>query len=372
MDRPGVQCTKGIAFAGLVLALLLVGALAVPIPAATTPSVVVVPPPDGGEVPDAAIDSQGRIHLVYVKGNDAYYVTSGDQGRTLSRPLRVNSEPGTVHPAEMYRGPVIAIGKDDQVHVVWWVNAYQRQRPKNEWGVYYSRLNPARDAFLPAQNINMRPSDNYSVAADRNGNVAVVWTADALSVNLSRDGGKTFGPPMVANPAVDSCECCATRSLFGPEERLYALYRDKAGNMRDMYLLRLDRGADTFIRSPVSVTRWQINVCPMSGSSLAFWANKGLIAAWEREFRIYLARMDFMGRLIPPGEIIAPGQGKYPVVLSAPSGAILVGWKNNTTLNWQLYDAAGQPEGSPQSAPAASRMRPGGVVTKDGSFVLFP
>jgi hypothetical protein len=351
-------------------ALLLIAALAGPMTVGATPSVAVVPPPDGGEVPDAVLDSHGRIHLVYVKGNDAYYVNSGDQGRTFSRPLRVNSEPGTVHPAELYRGPVIAIGQDDQVHVVWWVNAFQRKRPKEEWGVYYSQLNTTRDAFLPARNINGRPSDNYSVAADRAGNVAVVWTAGIVYVNLSRDGGKSFDPPMVASPAVDSCECCATRSLFGPEDRLYALYRDKAGNMRDMYLLRLDKGAGSFVRTPVS--RWQINACPMSGSSLGFWGNTGLVAAWEREFKIFFARMDFMGRLIPPGEIIVPGQGKYPLALSAPNGATLVTWKNNTTLNWQLYDATGQPQGSLSSAPVTSRMRPGGVVTKDGRFVLFP
>jgi hypothetical protein len=367
-----VRCTGGIARVVLQLAFLLIAAFAGPTKASATPSVAVVPPPDGGEVPDAALDSHGRIHLVYVKGNDAYYVNSGDQGRTFSRPLRVNSEPGTVHPPELYRGPVIAIGQDDQVHVVWWVNAFQRKRPKEEWGVYYSQLNPTRDAFLPARNINGRPSDNYSVAADRAGNVAVVWTAGVVYVNLSRDGGKSFDPPMVANPTVDSCECCATRSLFGPEDRLYALYRDKAGNMRDMYLLRLEKGAASFVRTPVSVTRWQINVCPMSGSSLGVWGSKGLVAAWEREFKIYFARMDFAGRLIPPGEIIAPGQGKYPLALSASNGVTLVAWKNNTTLNWQLYDAAGQLQGGLSSAPVTSRMRPGGVVTKDGTFVLFP
>ena len=307
----------------VVFAMILLGGIAAPMRAAALPAVTVVPPPDGGEVPDAVIDSQGRIHLVYVKSDDAYYVTSTDQGRTFSHPLRINSDPGTVQPPGMFRGPVVALGKDDQVHVVWWV-----------------QLNPTRDAFLPARNINMRPSDNYSVAADRHGNVAVIWTAEAVYANLSRDGGKTFGAPMLANPSVDACECCATRALFGTEDQLYALYRDKAGNMRDMYLLRLDKGAEAFVRTPVSVTRWSFNACPMAGSSLAHWGNKGLVAAWEREFKIYFARMDFTGRLLPPGEILAPGQGKYPVVLSASTGATLVGWKDATRMRWQVYDAA--------------------------------
>jgi hypothetical protein len=359
--------------ARVILAISLLGSVAAPTVAGPSPAVLVVPVPNGGEAPDAAIDAQGRIHLVYVKAEDAYYVVSTDKGKTLSRPLRINSEPATVHPAEIFRGPVVAIGKDDQVHVVWWVNAYQRDRPKSEWGVYYSRLNPARDAFLPARNINGKPSDNYSVAADRDGNVAVIWTAGTtLSVNRSRDGGKTFGAPMAATPRVDPCECCATRALFGPEHRLYAIYRDKAGNMRDMFLLRLDKGAQTFVRSPLSVTPWRLNACPMAGASLGFWGDKGLVAAWERDVKIFFARLDFTGRLLAPGEIAVPGEGKYPVVLAGPGGTTLVASRHGTGLSWQMYDGAGRPQGGPGTAPGPSRARPAGVVTGDGTFVLFP
>ena len=355
------------------LAILLLGSLAAPTVAGPSPAIVVVPVPDGGEAPDAAVDTRGRIHLVYVKGEDAYYVVSIDKGKTFNRPLRINSERATVHPAEMFRGPVVAIGKDDQVHVVWWVNAYQRQRPKSEWGVYYSQLNPSRDAFLPGRNINGQPSDNYSIAADRDGYVAVIWTSGTtLSVNLSRDGGRTFGAPVVATPKVDPCECCATRALFGPDHRLYAIYRDKAGHMRDMFLLRLDKGAEMFVRSPLSVTPWHLNACPMAGASFGFWGDKGLVAAWERDGKIYFARVDFTGRLMAPGEIEVPSEGKYPVVLAGPGGATLVASRHGTGLSWQMYDAAGRSEGNPGSAPGTSRVRAAGVVTGDGTFILFP
>ena len=139
-----------------------------------------------------------------------------------------------------------------------------------------------------------------------------------------------------------------------------------------MYLLRRDPDVATFARVPLSVTPWEINACPMAGASLDLWGDKGLIAGWQREGKIYFARTDPSGRLVPPGEIIAPGEGRYPLVLSAPSGAILVAWKNDTTLYWQLYDAAARPEGRLRSAPGTTRFRPGGVVTKGGAFVLFP
>src|SRR4051812_34735242 len=64
-----------------------------------------------GEVPDAEIDAKGTVHLAYVSGQDAYYAKSSDQGKTFSPPLRINSEPGTVHPPNMFRGPDIALGK---------------------------------------------------------------------------------------------------------------------------------------------------------------------------------------------------------------------------------------------------------------------
>src|SRR5690606_11330577 len=67
--------------------------------------------PDGGEVPDAEVEASGAIHLAFVKGEDAYYAKSDDGGTSFTQPLRINSTLGTVHPANMFRGPDLALGQ---------------------------------------------------------------------------------------------------------------------------------------------------------------------------------------------------------------------------------------------------------------------
>src|SRR6266478_3947520 len=74
--------------------------------------VQVIPTPGNGQVPDAEVDRGGAIHVAYVSRNDAWYVKSTDTGKTFTTPIRINSEPGTVHPPNMYRGPDIAVGKN--------------------------------------------------------------------------------------------------------------------------------------------------------------------------------------------------------------------------------------------------------------------
>ena len=101
----------------------LVAAIALSLMAARVRAEVrVVVPPHAGAAPDAEVDGHGRVHLVDVVGENAEYVRSADGGRTWSAPIRVNSGPDSVHPAHLFRGPDLAIGRDDRVHLVWYGN----------------------------------------------------------------------------------------------------------------------------------------------------------------------------------------------------------------------------------------------------------
>jgi hypothetical protein len=170
-------------------------------------SIRLVHTPNGGEVPDTEVDANGAIHVAFVKGEDAYYAKSDDGGKSFSKPLRINSVPGTVHPANMFRGPDLALGQNGRVHVIWYVNAYQRKRPHDEWGVFYSHLDPGQPAFAQELNLNHKPSDNYSLAADDRGHVAVVWMAGKLFLTESLDSGASFRTRDIS--IADTCECCA-------------------------------------------------------------------------------------------------------------------------------------------------------------------
>lgn len=335
--------------------------------AAPAAEVTVARLPRGAFVPDAEVDSRGEIHVAYVRDDDVYYVKSDDDGRTFSPPLRVNSEERFAAGGR-FRGPDLVIGKDDQVHVVWYNAGYRQKRPRSEWGVMYSRLAADGSRFEPDRNLNRRPSDNFSIAADREGNVAVVWMADGLFVQKSRDGGRTFAA--AARLDADPCECCGSRALFA-DGVFYIAYREKANDIRDMWLVVQEKQDARPVRKLTSRTTWPINACPMTGNFLAASPN-GLIAGWETKGRVHFGHLDAEGNLWPPGEVLAAERGKYPVALSAPDGTNLVAWKNGDALEWRSYDSQGAPAGPRGKRADAGSHRPAGVVTKRGGFLLFP
>ena len=97
------------------------------------PQVEVIRTPDGGIQPQAVIDVAGTIHLVYFKGDpaggDLFYVSSKTTPLDFSRPIRVNSQPGSAIAIGTIRGAQIALGKGGRVHVAW--NGSQKARPAN-------------------------------------------------------------------------------------------------------------------------------------------------------------------------------------------------------------------------------------------------
>ena len=328
----------------------------------------IISTPERGQVPDAEVSQDGLLHLAYVAGKDAWYVKSSDDGKTFTTPLRINSDVGTVHPPNMFRGPDLALGKNGRVHVIWYTSAFQRKLPQDQWGVFYSYLDPASSEFIPNRNLNHKPSDNYSLAADLEGNVAVIWMAGKLVVSLSEDNGATFKDLSV--PIADPCECCASRALFSGHSTLSIAYREKANNVRDMHLLRKEKGSSTFNRQKISTTPWQVNGCPMTGTFLAN-TKTGPVMAWETKGAISYARISSADALASPREVKAAAKGKWPVALVAGDGTVLVSWKSGTTLFWRLFDASDKPIGEAESRPGTNPHRHAAVLTPNQRFLII-
>ena len=334
-----------------------------------SPAVKVISVPDQGIAPDVEVGSDGVLHAVYVVGDDVYYATSSDGGVSFSQPLRVNSPPGTAF-AGAFRGPDLALGQNGRVHVIWYTNGYQRKLPQDEWGVGYAFFDKEKKQFTPAVNLNHKPSDTYSMAADREGRIAVIWTADGAFIQLSEDNGHTFSAPEQIDQA-DPCECCATRAYFSPQGHLYLTYRDKTDNHRDMKLLVRRQGETVFTKQPLSQTTWPIEACPMTGSFLSD-AGSHLLAAWEMKGAIYYGKTGYDGRLTEPGETRVSEVGRYPVVLPLPGEQTVVAWKEEKVFVWQTYDAKGKPAGQQTRQESSSSHRPTGITLSTGVALLFP
>lgn len=346
--------------------------------AADAGQVTVIAAPGGGSPVVAKSDAAGTIHLVCQAKEGPYYVRSTDGGQTFSQPLPIVGAQAQRQPGLEFTVWDMAASADGRVHVALGTNAWKLKLPQEEWGFFYARLEPGAKSFTAVENINRTPSEGFSLAAGVGGNVTACWLSGKLYANVSHDGGKTFGPKVEINPVCNPCDCCTTSCTYAADGRLAVLYREETNNERDMFLVLWDQAKNGTTRTKVSTTPWQIDGCPMTYYTLtpnptATPNGSELIAAWPTKGTIYLARIDAKGAPLPPGEIKTPGQNGMRtgvLTLTDKSASTLVAWKKDNQLGWQLYDAKGEPIGSPGSANSPGSGA-AGVLTKDGRFVLF-
>ena len=147
-------------FATLILAAFTCGmALVLPVEAADEPSrAVVIATPDGGIERQVVADENGILHLIYFKGDpaggDLFYARSKPGTIDFSKPIRVNSQPGSAVAIGTIRGGQLALGRGGLVHVAW--NGSQRAAPPNPikgTPMLYTRLDRDQRAFEPQRNL---------------------------------------------------------------------------------------------------------------------------------------------------------------------------------------------------------------------------
>src|SRR5438094_2076978 len=87
------------------------------------PKIEIIRVPDSGIQPQVALDREGLVHMVFLKGrddaSDIYYVRKGPRDSGFSKPIRVNNVPGSATAVGSVRGAQIAVGRAGQVYVAW-------------------------------------------------------------------------------------------------------------------------------------------------------------------------------------------------------------------------------------------------------------
>lgn len=319
----------------------------------------------------ARCGADGAIHLVCDSDQGPVYLRSTDNGQTFEEPLAVVDR-ASRKPGLEFTAWDMAVSPQGHVHVALGTNAWKLKLPKEQWGFYYARLEPGADSFSPVKNINRKPSEGYSLAADEKGNVAACWLSDKLYANVSHDNGATFGENVEIDPAFNPCNCCTTACTYGSDGKLAILYREETNNDRDMYVVLWDQERNQASRARVGRVSWQIDACPMTYYAITAVAD-GFVAAWPTRGEIYFARLGSDGVMRTDEEIKTPGKcGIRTGVLALNDSAenTLVLWKKDGQLGWQLYDKLGRPSGRPGAAKSDGNGA-AGVVTKEGRFVLF-
>jgi hypothetical protein len=331
--------------------------------------------PDGGLQPQVAVGTNGRVHVIYFRGEsshgDVFYMHSTDGRAEWSQSIRVNSTPGTAIATGTVRGAQIALGKGDRIHVAW--NGAQSTRP-GVTPMFYTRSDAAHAEFEPQRAVM---SDGYdidgggAVAADRTGHVYLVWHANApgeqsegarhVWLARSSDDGQTFERERIAwDQPTGACGCCGLGAFADTRGSLYILFRSAFDVVnRDMYLLTSRDHGEHFLGRKVD--RWNVGMCVMSTQAFAEGV-AGVFTAWETKGQVYLARINpDNGRVL--WSVGATGEDrtrKHPAIAVNSRGQVLFAWTEKTAWNkggsaaWQLLDGDGHvasPVGQAKGVP---------------------
>lgn len=354
--------------------------------------------PDSGIQPQAAVDAQGTVHLIYYKGDsgagDIIYVKRSATAAEFSKPVQVNSQRGSAIAAGTIRGAQLALGKNGRVHVVW--NGGKGATKVNVGGkdvtpLLYTRWNDAGTAFEPERNMITHAAGldgGSSVAADAQGNVYVMWHGSApdnsdkeagraVFVSRSTDDGKTFQREKPATPRkTGACGCCGMRALADSQGAVYILFRAATDMMERGETLLVSRtpGADFEVAYSHP---WKAMTCPMSSATLTE-SKSGVLAAWETGDNVFFASVDPKTMQVSrPASPLAGLKRKHPVaVANAKSETLFVwtegtGWAKGGSVAWQLFDPEGNAVGEKGRAPGVPVWSlPTALARPDGSFVI--
>ncbi|MEK7483633.1 MAG: hypothetical protein AABZ60_04780, partial [Planctomycetota bacterium] len=340
--------------------------------------------------PQAPLDSEETIHLIYFKGipkaGNLFYVFRKLGDPEWSKPIQINTQDESAIAVGNIRGAQLALGQEGKIHVVW--NGSASAEPQGIGGnpMLYTRSNKERTMFEPQRNLITQfggIDGGGSVAADLQGNVYVTWHATgeakeesgrAVYLAYSQNNGEIFASERRINPGkTGACACCGMRAFIDQDHSLYIANRAEKNNSgRDMMiLLSKDKGKNF---KEFMMDHWEARVCPMSSVFLAE-GKSGVFAAWETEQQVFFS---LLKNLKPIAASKGDSNTKHPVLVINAKEEILLAWivgmKWNTegSLAWQIYDKKGQPtseRGKTEGVPIWSLIT--AVTYKDGHFVVI-
>lgn len=352
--------------------------------------------PGEGLQPRLLMDAKGALHALWysgdAKGGDVFHATRNSDKKTWSKPVRVNSEPGSAIAAGTIRGAQAVLGRDGFIHVVW--NGSNAKLPKgSHMPLLYTRSIDGGRSFETQRVVsgNWPMDGGGAVAADGAGHVHLFWHAGnpemkrgeiarRIFIRSSDDDGREFAAERVISPeGLGVCACCAMQAVASNDGNgVYVLFRSAydEGKSRHIISLVSHDGGKSFANAIVD--KWTVAGCPMSSMALVE-SPRGVIGAWETAGQVYFGVFD--GAANAPAKHISPKGGgagrKHPVLAVSSTGEILLtwtegtGWQKGGSLAWEIFDKDLKPENSRGNAPGIPVWSfAGAAATPDGFVVL--
>ena len=264
---------------------------------------------NGPKQPQAAVSSDGIIHLVFGSGEEISYCSSSDDGKSFSKPSVAFRVPNLS--LGMRRGPRITAFGDSLI-----IAAIGGKQGKGRDGDLLAwRSNDRGESWKGPVNVNDSNGSAreglHAMAVSSNGESWCTWLdlrnqRTELYAAKSVDGGASWSSNQLAyrSPEKNVCECCHP-SVAINNGRVHVLFRNSLRGNRDMYLTSFipEKSSSETIGVQLGKEHWKLNACPMDGGMLAIDA-KGLITTvWRRDREIFTATNDGSDeRLIGVGE----------------------------------------------------------------------
>lgn len=139
----------------------------------TKPLNLIPAQPDIGMI-DMAVDAKGYVHIVFAKkigdGSGIYYVRSKDGGESWEPIVAVYEN---LSPDHMVDKPRVAVDSEGKIHVVWVEYDFPETFPPT--GIRYADSDNAVDWSDPV-NLSDGPYDDSGIIALNDGEVHVVWS----------------------------------------------------------------------------------------------------------------------------------------------------------------------------------------------------
>lgn len=283
--------------------------------------------------PQAAVDDDGVIHVVYGVGDSIRYVQSKDQAASFSEPVEL-PKLGVVA-LGMRRGPRIAVAKD-----VLCITAIGGDQGKGKDGdVLGCRSTDGGKSWQGPVRVNdvagAAREGLHGMAAGQDGRLCCVWLdlrhgKTVVMAATSTDGGLHWSENVVVYRSPDGsvCECCHPSVAIGGDSRIHVLWRNSLGGNRDMFVATSRDGGATF-GEVVQLDResWPLDACPMDGGAIAALEDGTFATVWRRDDTVWLQSADATNeRSLGEGEqpwIAASDRGPYAVWLKRRGGAVL-------------------------------------------------
>lgn len=272
--------------------------------------------------PQAAVGTDGSVHIVYGIGDTVQYGRSVDGGATFEKPREAFRVPNMS--LGMRRGPRIV--KTESTIVV---TAIGGQVGKGRDGdvLAWRSMDDGKTWQGPARVNDVADSAReglHAMASGADGSIWCVWLdlrdkKSEIYAAVSKDDGATWtaNQCIYRSPDGSVCECCHP-SVVVSGNNVHVMFRNSIGGNRDMYVTTSTDGGKSFSNArKLGSGTWQLDACPMDGGMLAVGPKGALATVWRRDGNVYAAAGDGS-----PEILLCPGQ--QPWIAGTSQGSVIV------------------------------------------------